>query len=187
MNVLGVNGSGRKAGNTAVLVQAVLDGAARAGCATTLFELADWDLHGCTACKGCKQTRRCVIDDDMRRFYDVAPTTDVLVLASPIYLDHVTAQMMAFVQRTYCYLGAGLENRYPNPGARAILGVTYGAGGAGTYDGVLDWLAGRLKGYFGIETLATFRAASTTHEPILAGDHPEVVRARQFAATLGES
>jgi multimeric flavodoxin WrbA len=187
MNVLGVNGSGREGGNTAALVRAILDGAAAGGAETELWELARWEIRGCTACKRCKQTHRCVIGDDMQRLYDVAPETDVLVLASPIYLDHVTAQMMAFIQRTYCYLGLNLENHYPRPGARAVLGITYGAGGDETYRYVLDWMAERLKGYFGIPTVATFAIASTQHEPIIPIDHPELARAREFGRTLASA
>ena len=184
MNVLGVDGSGRGGGNTSVLVRGFLDGARQAGCRTEMLELAGWSIRGCDACKGCKRTRRCVIDDDMRRFYDVAPQTDVLFLASPIYLDHITAQLMAFIQRTYCYLGAHLENYYPLRTARAALGITYGAGKPHMYQYVLDWMAARLKGYYGIETLATFTIPATTHEPIIAADHPEVRRAREFGAGL---
>ena len=184
MKVLGVDGSGRGGGNTGVLVRAFLDGARAGGGEAELFELAGWELRGCTACKRCKESHRCVIGDDMQQFYDVAPETDVLLLASPIYLDHVTAQMMAFIQRTYCYLGAALENYYPRKTARAVLGITYGAGGPETYRYVLDWMAARLKGYYGIETLETFAIPSTAHEPIIAGDHPEVARARQFAREL---
>ena len=187
MKVLGVNGSGRAGGNTSVLVRAILDGAQEGGCETEMIELAGWDLRGCTACKRCKQTHRCVIGDDMQGFYDVAGATDVLVLASPIYLDHITAQLMTFIQRTYCYLGAALENHWPSPSARAVLGITYGAGNAAMYDYVLDWMAARLKGYFGIKTLATFKVPSTRHEPIITPDHPEAVRARQFARALGRA
>lgn len=184
MNVLGVNGSGRRGGNTAALVEAFLGGAAEAGCRTECFELADWEIRGCTACKRCKQTHRCVIGDDMQQFYDAAPETDVLLLASPIYLDHITAQLMAFVQRTYCYLGVSLENHWPRRSVRAVLGITYGAGEGERYRYVLDWLAARLKGYYGIETLETFVIPSTRHEPIIAPDHPELRRAREFARTL---
>jgi multimeric flavodoxin WrbA len=184
MNVLGVNGSGRGGGNTAVLVRGFLQGAREGGCETRMFELADWRIRGCDACKACKQTQRCVVQDDMRRFYEVAPETDVLFLASPIYLDHITAQLMAFIQRTYCYLGVALENYYPRKTARAALGITYGAGDARMYQYVLDWTAARLKGYFGIETLATFAVPATTHEPIITADHPEVRRAREFATGL---
>jgi len=184
MRVLGVNGSGRPGGNTAVLVRAILDGAREAGAETETVELADWEIRGCSACKACKKTQRCTIKDDMQRFYDLAPQTDVLVLASPVYLDHITAQLMTFIQRTYCYLGVALENHYPNAGARAILGITYGAGKPDMYQYVLDWMAARLKGYFAIPTIETFTVHSTMHDPIITTDHPEIQRAYQFGSAL---
>jgi len=186
MKVLGVDGSGRGGGNTAVLVRAILDGAEAGGAETELLDLAGWDIHGCDACQGCKWSRRCVIEDDMQRFYDVAPEADVLVLGSPIYLDHVTAQMMAFIQRTYCYIGPALENYWPREGVRAVLAITYGAGDPHMYDDVLDWMAGRMKGYFEIPTVARFAIPSTAHEPIITDDHPEVARAREFGGSLAK-
>ena len=180
MKVLGINGSGRSGGNTAVLVREFLAGASEGGAETELMELADWSLAGCKACNACKAKQRCAIDDDMASFCAVAGYVDVLMLATPIYLDHVTAQMMAFIQRLYCYIGRAMENFYPNPSARAVLGITYGEGSAGTYQYVLDWMAGRLKGYFGIKTIGTVAIHSTAHSPILQADHPEIKRARQL-------
>jgi len=187
MNVLGVDGSGRGGGNTGVLVRAILDGATEAGAETDLFELARWNLHGCNACGACKETQTCVVDDDMRRFYRVAGQTDVLVLCSPIYLDHITAQLTAFIQRTYCYLGAKLENYYPNKNARAVLGITYGAGNPQAYQYVLDWMAGRLKGYFQIPTLATFAVPSADTTPNITPEHPQIARARDFGRALPQA
>lgn len=184
MKVLGVNGSGRGGGNTAVLVKGVLDGAKEAGAETVFMELADMKIAGCRACKECKRTQRCVLEDDMRRFYRIAPGVDVLVLASPIYLDHITAQLMAFIHRMYCYLGMGLENYYPNKNARAVLGITYGAGGKNSYDYVLDWMEARMKGYFDIPTLAKFKIPSTVHTRIIEPSHPEVQRAYAFGKSL---
>ena len=184
MNVLGVNGSGRTGGNTAVLLDAILRGADDGGCQTSLLELGAMTISGCTACKGCKDTQRCVQDDDMKRFYDVAADTDVLVLGSPVYLDHITAQLMAFIQRTYCYLGRGLENYYPNPQAKIVLGITYGVGNPDAYDYILDWMAARMKGYFGLETIATFTIPHTTHEPILTDSCPAIWPACEFGKAL---
>ena len=186
MNILGINGSGRGGGNTAVLIDAILAGAVGAGAATDRFDLAGWTLHGCTACKACKDTRRCVIDDDMRRFYAVAATTDVLVLGTPIYLDHVTAQFMAFIQRTYCYLGRRLENHYPNPRTRIVTAITYGAGDPNAYDGVAAWIRDRMKGYYGLETIEAFTLPAARHDDIVGEDHPEIRRALAFGKALAE-
>lgn len=185
MRIVGVSGSGRTGGNTAVLVKAILDGARQGGAQTEVFELAGWNLHGCAACRACKKTQRCVQKDDMSRFYAVAPQTDVLVLASPIYLDHITAQMMAFIQRMYCYIGPELENLYPRKGVRAVVGITYGWDDPKVYQGVLDWMAERLEKYFDIPTPARFAIPGAGLEPV-PEEHPEVQRARQFGLDLAQ-
>jgi multimeric flavodoxin WrbA len=184
VKVIGVNGSGRIDGNTAVLVKGFLDGAAGAGAETELIQLATWSLRGCSACKRCKVTHRCVIRDDMQQFYDVAAGTDVLLLASPVYLDHITAQLMSFIQRTYCYLGLALENCWPRRGVRAAVGVTYGAGDPHQYDDVNDWMEARLRFYFGIPTVAKFVVPLTSHDRIIDPTHPEVARAREVGRRL---
>jgi multimeric flavodoxin WrbA len=174
MKVVAVNGSGRTDGNTAVLANAVLRGAAENEAETMLLQLGEMDLAGCNACEACKKTRKCVINDDMGRFYDIAPESDVLVLASPIYLDHVTAQMKAFLDRLYCYIGPEMEKLYPNPGARAVIGITYGAGGRHVYDSVLDWIAERLRAYWGIDVVGSFAVNRASAERLIDADHPAV-------------
>ncbi len=184
MNVLGVSGSGRVGGNTAMLVKAILNGASQAGHETKLLELGRMKIAPCNVCKACKETHRCVIEDDMSAFYKAAPDTDVLILASPIYLDHISANMMTFIQRMYCYLGLNLEHHYPRRGVRAVLGITYGAARENAYDYVLDWMRARLNGYFDIETIGYFRVHSTKHASPFGEDHPEIRRAYEFGKTL---
>jgi multimeric flavodoxin WrbA len=184
MNILGINGSGRVGGNTASLVEAILKGAAETGCETNLLELGRMIIRPCNACKACKDTHQCVINDGMSEFYQAAPETDVLVIASPIYLDHISAQTMTFIQRMYCYLGPDLEICYPHPGTRAVLGITYGAQWRKAYDYVLDWMRARLEEYFGIRTIEYFRVHSTKHDNPVGPEHPEIQRAYEFGKTL---
>jgi len=184
MKVLGINGSGRIDGNTAVLVKGFLEGAAEAGAETELIQLAPWSLRGCNACKRCKDDHRCVVKDDMQHFYDIAPETDVLFLASPIYLDHITGQLMTFIQRTYCYIGRALENYWPRDGVRAAVGITYGEGNPHTYDDVNDWMEARLKFYYRIPTLDKFVVQACSHDRLIEASHPEVERARALGRSL---
>ncbi|MGD2175987.1 MAG: flavodoxin family protein [Candidatus Brocadiaceae bacterium] len=186
MYVLGVNGSGRADGNTAVLVAAVLEGAEAAGASTGLLQLAQMQFQGCDGCQRCKESHRCAVRDDMDRFYELAAEADVLVPGSPIYLDHVTGQMKSFIDRLYCYLGPKLENHYPNPAARAVPCITYGAGGDETYDGVLEWMSGRLSGYFGIPTIGTFALPGAGFRPVVGEEHPIIRHARAFGESLLE-
>ncbi len=184
MQVVGVNGSGRPNGNTAVLLKALLEGAAESGAEVHSLELARMKVAGCDSSRRCKRDRRCVIQDDMEQFYDLAPTADVLVLFSPIYLDHITGQMMSFFQRTYCYLGLGLENFWPRKGVRAVLGLTYNADEIDRYDFVLDWWASRLEFYYEIPTIERFKVSGTQRNVFIPRDHPEVQRAYEFGKTL---
>jgi len=184
MRVVGINGSGRADGNTAVLVRAILEGAAEAGAETTLFQLAMMDFMGCDGWHGCKEQHRCVIQDDMQRFYDVAPETDVLVFGSPIYFDHLAWKAKAFIDRLYCYLGPALENYYPNPEARVVVALTYGAGGEHSYDAVADWVRERFASYWKLQTAATFAIPFCGFRPVIEPSHPTVQEARAFGATL---
>jgi len=189
MKVLGVDGSGRTGGNTGRLVSEFLRGAEEAGAETTFAELGPLTIKGCKACKACKAdpAKVCVIRDDMQRFYELFPETDVLFLASPVYLDHITAQLMAFIQRTYCYLSPALDNYWPRKGARFAAGITYGAGDPDMYNYVLDWMEARMKFYFDIPTIEKFKIPATSHDRIVDVDHPEVRRAYAFGRTLKET
>jgi len=185
MKIVGVNGSPRTGRCTSALVGAVLRGAKDAGAETTLLDLGTMKIQGCVACQRCKRAHRCVVKDDMQEFYDLAPESDVLVLGSPIYLDHVTAQMMAFIQRMYCYIGSGLENCYPRPGVKAVVGITYGAGDPKLYDGVLDWMEGRLKYYFEIPTADKLKVPES-HAARLDESHSEIRKAYELGKRLGQ-
>jgi len=187
MKVVGINGSGRSGGNTSVLVRAILEGAREGGAQTEFFELAELNITGCKACDACrtgKATHRCVVKDDMQTFYGLAAETDVWVLGSPIYLDHITAQLMAFVQRTYCYISPTREYLWPRKKVRTVLAITYEAHGPDTYDTILDWMEGRMKGYHQIPTVARFKVHQTRVSPVIDTTHPEVRRAYEFARSL---
>lgn len=187
MHVLGIDGSGRTGGNTSVLVRGFLQGAQDAGATATFAELGTLNLRGCTACKACKDSREkvCIIQDDMQQFYDLLADIDVLFLASPIYLDHLTAQLMTFIQRLYCYLSPSLRNHWPRSGVDFVAGITYGAGNPTMYDYVLEWMQARMAFYFDIHTIAAFKIPSCSHVSIIDDSHPVVKEAYATGAALG--
>ena len=67
MKVVAFNGSARKDGNTAVLVNAVLAELEKEGIRTELIQLAGSEIRGCTACGKCfeNQDKRCGRKDDI--------------------------------------------------------------------------------------------------------------------------
>jgi multimeric flavodoxin WrbA len=156
MTILAVNGSPRANGATAYLIGNVLDGARESGAETKVFQLGEMDVSPCTACMGCKKTARCVIEDDMQGFYDAVASADEpkgLVVGTPIYFDHVSAQLKAWLDRLYCYTYTERGEKMFPSGFRAVFVTPWGWDKVDAYVAVVDWLEGRLEGYHGIETL----------------------------------
>lgn len=99
MRVLGISGSPRRGGNTEILLDRALEGAASSGALTEKLVVSEMDISPCTACGGCRHTGVCVIKDDMRLVYKKVASCDALIVASPIFFGSVTAQLKAMIDR----------------------------------------------------------------------------------------
>jgi multimeric flavodoxin WrbA len=165
MKVVGVVGSPRHEMNTGLLVQKVLEGAKSQGVETDLFYLSDYKISPCRACRICKETRECVQNDDMK-FLDLSITkAKVLILGTPIFLNHVSAQTKIFLDRLYPYLGPNLERRFPK-GVKAVLVLTWGFPDPKAYDNVITWFQDTISTFFGIETIEIIKAGNTRNFPV---------------------
>ena len=121
MKIIGVNASPRKKANTQTLVEAVLDGAAGKGAETRLVNLRELKINGCLGCEGCKkQLGKCVQRDDLTPLLQEMTTYDAIVMGTPVYWFHVTAQLKMLVDRLYSFMAFG-EN--PETGAPTIQSV----------------------------------------------------------------
>ena len=100
MNVLVFLGSPRKKGNSEVLTEAVLKGVRQVGGDPEIIRLCDLNISPCLNCGGCDKTGKCVVEDDMTPLYDKIISTDLIILASPIFFYGITAQAKAFIDRT---------------------------------------------------------------------------------------
>jgi multimeric flavodoxin WrbA len=107
MNVLGINGSPHRNGNTAYALRYALSLLKEAGVETEYIALADQEIHNCQGCFSCRDGE-CVHDDDMRSIIDAMRQCDCLLLASPVYMGMVTGQMKTMMDRTVL-LRAGAE------------------------------------------------------------------------------
>jgi len=173
MKVLGVVCSPRRGGNTARLVEAVINGAKKHGCEAEIFYFGDLKVNPCRACDSCESTGRCVQDDDMQLLYDGLTGTNVLVFGTPIYHDHVAAQAKIFIDRLYAY---EWRDSFPKD-VKAVV-ITYEWDNPNGYDDVLEWIKGRFKRYYRIETIATLKAYGTTKRPV--AQRPDLLREAQI-------
>ena len=104
MKVLGILGSPCVRGNTAELLDAVLEGARSEGAEVKRLDLSRMNIHPCFECGGCDSEASCVhAVDDMKQIYKMIREEDAIVIASPIFFMGVTAQTKALIDRCQCF------------------------------------------------------------------------------------
>ena len=106
MKLYAINGSPRKNGNTATILQHVLDGAkaAKADVETQMLHLYSYKYTGCKSCfacklKGGKSYGKCAIKDGITPILEETTQADAIVFGSPIYFSELTGMMRSFLER----------------------------------------------------------------------------------------
>lgn len=113
-------GSPRKGGNTDLLMESVMAGAAERGVSTRKVYVADLSMSGCDACETCKTgTRECALTDDMTPLYRDFLESDVLLIGTPVYWYGPSAQLKAVIDRLFAFADA--PGQSPLAGKRAIV------------------------------------------------------------------
>ena len=124
--IYAVNGSPRKNGNTAQLLQKALEGAASAGAEVKLIQLADLNFSGCRSCFACKKLANpspgCVLKDDLAEILQELFQADGIIMGSPIYFGAETGLYRNFLERLFFPM-----LRYTNPpSSRAEKRIDFG-------------------------------------------------------------
>src|SRR3990172_8228084 len=102
MKVVAFNGSARKDGNTAILLNLVLDELKKEGIETEMIQLSGETLSGCIACYKCAENKdqKCAVKKDrMNEYISKMQEAHGILLGSPTYISDMTANMKAFVER----------------------------------------------------------------------------------------
>ncbi len=100
MKVVGITGSARKDGNTALIIGKVFDELKKEGIETELIQLADYEIQPCRGCFACKGRGNCVFaKDGFAEIFSSMVKTDGIILGSPVYSADVSAKMKAFLER----------------------------------------------------------------------------------------
>jgi multimeric flavodoxin WrbA len=102
MKVIAFNGSPRKNGNTAHLVNIVFEELKKNNIECESVNLAGKNIHGCIACYKCveNQDKRCAVKNDiLNDCIEKMLDADGIILASPTYFSNVTTEMKALIDR----------------------------------------------------------------------------------------
>ncbi len=106
-NILVATGSPRKGGNTELLMDEALRGAAEAGAETEKIFIDDLDIKPCKGCGAClrDEVEWCAQEDDMIDLYPKILLADGIMLGTPIYWWGPSAQLKLFFDRWYALMG----------------------------------------------------------------------------------
>ncbi|MCC6857548.1 MAG: flavodoxin family protein [Bryobacterales bacterium] len=103
MKVVAFNGSARKDGNTAILVNTVFCELQKEGIETELVQLAGKRVFGCAACYKCftNKDHRCSRQSDIvNECIGKMREADGIILASPTYFADVSSEIKALIDRS---------------------------------------------------------------------------------------
>ena len=102
MKVVAFNGSARREGNTAILIEYVLGELQKEGIETEVFNLSGTKIHGCRACRRCFENadRRCSVKTDvLNECIEKMLAADGIILGTPTYFTDVSSEMKALIDR----------------------------------------------------------------------------------------
>ncbi|MDY7033201.1 MAG: flavodoxin family protein [Thermodesulfobacteriota bacterium] len=103
MKVVAFNGSARKDGNTAILINHVLSELKKEEIETELVQLAGKKIRGCIACFKCatNKDQRCSVKEDIvNECIEKMLQADGIILGSPTYFADISGEMKALIDRS---------------------------------------------------------------------------------------
>jgi multimeric flavodoxin WrbA len=144
MKIFGFVASPHKEGNTACIVNTILEGAKEQGAETQSWSFSDLEIKPCRGCLGCHKgdgDRGCLIDDDMQQLYDALARADTMVLGSPVYMGQMSAQAKIFTDRLFAHISPRFSPHYKENAVKKklLLVFTQGNPDAGFFQEYFDY------------------------------------------------
>lgn len=107
MNVLMINGSPHKEGNTATALQEMKKVFEQEGIEAEIVNIGNDAIRGCAACGACRKLGKCVYDDLVNEIAPKFEEADGLVVGSPVYYASANASLVAVLDRLFYSTGFG--------------------------------------------------------------------------------
>ena len=118
-HILGILGSPRRKGNSDLLLDQALKGAAEAGAKVKKVVLNDLLIKPCQGCNDCHEDGQCVQRDELTSIYELLEEADGVIIASPIYFSGLSSQTKLLIDRCQClWVRNELLGRYSSDGRK---------------------------------------------------------------------
>ena len=98
MKIVSINGSSRcEKGNTNKIIEHVLN-YVQSPEVKTFFPFKS-NIKHCIDCKKCFETGKCILKDDMQEYIEALSSSDLIILATPIYTNFMTSSLKVVLDR----------------------------------------------------------------------------------------
>jgi NAD(P)H-dependent FMN reductase len=111
--VIGILGSPLPEGNTAILLDRALKGAADAGCTVEKIVVNNLDFQACMEMMFCREHDTCIMDDDMQQMYRRFREMDSLIIATPVMTMGIPGKLKSFMDRFQVFFNAKYVRNEP--------------------------------------------------------------------------
>lgn len=109
INLIAINGSPHPNGNTATVMNWVIEGAKELGAEVNWLQISEMNINYCKGCHSCLKTGKCIIEDDLQLILEKVKDADGVIVGSPVYGGRPTAQLKTLMDRiTLLKLYAGI-------------------------------------------------------------------------------
>lgn len=137
-NILIINSTYRRGGNSEILAEQFKIGAEEAGNTVQTINIRDLDLKYCIGCLSCQKTGKCVLRDSVNELLPIVKNADVLVFATPVYYYCMSGQMKTLLDRLNPLYGQ--NNSFKEVYLLATSADTEKNAMDGTIKGVQGWI-----------------------------------------------
>ena len=101
MKVLLINGSPRKDGNSARLLDEAQKVFEEEGVEVVRYDIGTKDVRGCVACGGCATKGECVLGGDVPMLAKELASSDGMIVASPVYYASPNGSVLSLLDRLF--------------------------------------------------------------------------------------
>lgn len=140
MKVLLVNGSPHKEGCTYTALCEVSNALNQNGIDTDMFWITNKPISGCIACHRCDDLNKCVLQDSVNEFLEIAKDYDGFVFGTPVHWGSASGALTSFLDRAFYADLNGKGNRFYLKPAAAVVSARR-AGTTATWDQINRYFA----------------------------------------------
>ncbi len=121
MKVLLVNGSPHPKGCTYTALKEIADQLKKEGIDSEIYQIGTKPIQPCMGCYACKKLGKCVVDDQVNSFVNMAEDFDGFIFGSPVHYASASGVIVPFLDRVFFVAAScGRQIFRHKPGAAVV-------------------------------------------------------------------